>query len=501
MALQHEFYKFFWKDLQFFLLKSYQETYECGCFSVSQRRGIITCIPKEGKSKFYIKNWRPITLLNCDIKIASAALANRIKPILQDLISDTQKGFLKGRYIGECTRTILDILHRAEEEDIPGLLLLLDFEKAFDTVEWSFIQKTLQFFNFGDSFCHWVKTLYFDISSCVSNNGHCSDFFKLERGVRQGDPLSPYLFILVIELLSARIKLDPNINGIKFDNSEYLISQYADDSSLILDDSVQSLDQTLFLLDSFAECAGLRANLEKTQAIWIGARRGCGQVLLPDKPLLWNHAAKFKLLGISYNLAEEDITIGNFREKIENVKKLLNTWLYRDLTYIGKIVVIKTLALPVLIQILTVLPRPPVEIFKELESIFFQFVWGGKTDKIRRRVIYNQYEKGGLKMPHMDSFCSALKMTWIHKLLDPENHSQWKLILIDFIEKHGGDKFFSLPKFGIENIAKKLNSFWKDIFFTWANVRGDIQVEDYTDVLRQPLWLNPMIKVNQKLVF
>jgi hypothetical protein len=85
-----------------------------------------------------------------------------------------------------------------EEDDIPGLLVLLDFEKALDTVQWSFLYKTLQFFGFGESFCSRIKTFYNDISSCIINNGHGSDYFKLGRGVRQGDPLSLYLFILVL---------------------------------------------------------------------------------------------------------------------------------------------------------------------------------------------------------------------------------------------------------------------------------------------------------------
>jgi hypothetical protein len=85
-----------------------------------------------------------------------------------------------------------------EEDDIPGLLVLLDFEKALDTVQWSFLYKTLQFFGFGKSFCSWIKTFYNNISSCIINNGHGSDYFKLGRGVRQGDPLSLYLFILVL---------------------------------------------------------------------------------------------------------------------------------------------------------------------------------------------------------------------------------------------------------------------------------------------------------------
>jgi hypothetical protein len=138
-----EFYKFFWNDIKIPLVKCLNESLNNGKFSVSQRQGLITCIPKEGKPKHVLKNWRPITLLNVDFKIASACIANRIKPILRNIISETQKGFLKGRYIGECTRLIYDLIDKLEEDDIPGLLLLIDFEKAFDTVEWSFIEKKL----------------------------------------------------------------------------------------------------------------------------------------------------------------------------------------------------------------------------------------------------------------------------------------------------------------------------------------------------------------------
>jgi len=114
-------------------------------FSVSQKQEIITCIPKEETSICFLKNWQPVTLLNVDLKICSAAISNRMKPVLVDLISQTQKVFLKGRYSGECTRLIFDLIEQMEDDDIPGLLVLLDFEKAFDTVEWSFYIKLYNF--------------------------------------------------------------------------------------------------------------------------------------------------------------------------------------------------------------------------------------------------------------------------------------------------------------------------------------------------------------------
>ena len=109
--------------------------------SVTQRHGTITCIPKEGKDKQYIKNWRPITLLNTSYKIASACIADRLKLVLPSIINECQKGFLPGRYIGENIRLLYDVLVHTENSKIPGLLLLVDFEKAFDSIAWSFIKK------------------------------------------------------------------------------------------------------------------------------------------------------------------------------------------------------------------------------------------------------------------------------------------------------------------------------------------------------------------------
>lgn len=182
--------------------------------SVTQRQGVITCIPKEGKSKEFLKNWRPITLLNSTYKLASSCIAERIKSVLSHLISTDQTGFIPGRYIGENCRLIYDILHFTEENDIPDILLLIDFEKAFDSISWSFIYDTLKFFNFGESVIEWVITFYKDITSAITQNCSLSEFFNVQRGCRQGVPLSPYIFLLCAEILGVFVKKSKEIKGI-----------------------------------------------------------------------------------------------------------------------------------------------------------------------------------------------------------------------------------------------------------------------------------------------
>ena len=136
------FYKFFWVDLRSFLYDSYKYSFEHGELSDSQRRGLLTLIPKSGKDVRYLKSWRPVTLLATDYKILAKALATRLQKVISDIVSNDQVGYVKGRYIGENVRIIEDMMIYTSKNDIPGFMVLIDFEKAFDMVEWDFLFKT-----------------------------------------------------------------------------------------------------------------------------------------------------------------------------------------------------------------------------------------------------------------------------------------------------------------------------------------------------------------------
>jgi len=155
-----------------------------------------------------------------------------------------------------------------------GILLFIDFEKAFDTLEWSFIHGALRTFNFGPKIRKWVSILYIDIESGVMNAGFMTNYFKVSRGVRQGCPLSPFLFILAVEILAKKIRQDPNCKSIMLSNSqEVKLSQFADDTTLI-SDNTDSLRASLQVIDTFSEIPGLKLNKKKTKALWIGSSKG-----------------------------------------------------------------------------------------------------------------------------------------------------------------------------------------------------------------------------------
>ena len=133
-------------------------------------------IPKKRKDKSFLENWRPLSLLNVDYKITSKATAHGISKVLPTIVKEDQTGYVQGRYIGQNITLITDIVKVTEPESIPGLAIFIDFKKAFDTVDWNFLFRTLQAFNFGPCIQKWIRTFYTNCSSCFINNGFASEF-------------------------------------------------------------------------------------------------------------------------------------------------------------------------------------------------------------------------------------------------------------------------------------------------------------------------------------
>ena len=205
-----EFYRAFWHKL----------FYDYGELSNSRKEAFITLIEKKDKDKRHLSNWRPISLINVDVKIGSKTIAKRLENVLPNIIHHNQCAYVKGSTIFDAVRTIEDVMEFSERCNVKGKMICIDFKKAFDTVSRGFIFRTLSAFGFGPSFIQWIHTFYNNISSCVLNNGFSTQPFAVERGVRQGDPLSAFLFIMVLEILCISIRNNKDIHGIVVDNEE-----------------------------------------------------------------------------------------------------------------------------------------------------------------------------------------------------------------------------------------------------------------------------------------
>ena len=283
-----EFYKVFWGKLKFLVTRVLNYSCDTGKLPISLRQSIISCIPKGDKQRDLLKNWRPISLLSVLYKVMSAALVNRTKKVLDKLISDSQTGFIKGRYIGESIRLVYDIMNYCDTKYKTGLLMLIDFEKAFDSISWKFIYKVLEFFKFPVSYIKWIKLLNTSSVAAIIQVGVKSDFLKIERGCKQGDPIAPYLFILCAQIMCYMIKHNDNIKGIFIGKNEFKITQFADDTTLFLDGSQLSLQHALNTIEIFGSFSGLKINTSKTKLIWIGKKKHSGEKLNVQYQLDWN---------------------------------------------------------------------------------------------------------------------------------------------------------------------------------------------------------------------
>lgn len=201
---------------------------------------MVTLIPKKNKDKRFISNWQPISVLNVDYKIFAKALALRLANVIPLLINRNQTGFVPSRYIGDNIKNIHSIIDFLNKTGRDGLIVSLDFKAAFDSLDHPFLFGVLESCNVGEIFLSWIKTLYQSSQSCILNRGFSTGWFSFGMGIRQGCPLSPFLFILAVERLADAIRSNDQIRGIDLLSSHTKIQQFADDSTLFMKDEEQN---------------------------------------------------------------------------------------------------------------------------------------------------------------------------------------------------------------------------------------------------------------------
>ena len=221
------------------------------------------------------------------------------------------------------------------------------------------------------------------------------------------------------------------------------------------------------MLHDFYEVSGLRLNDTKTEAFWIGSNCGKDPIQFPGRNFKWPRN-KVKALGVWFSIDPEETAALNYNEKVDKVRNILSCWKYQRLTLFGKIAVLKSLVASQLVYILSPL-RTNEKAIKEVNKLFYTFLWNEKGDKIKRDIMINDYSNGGLKIIDIQSFNKFLKATWVKKYLDKENQGKWKLFLDKELQKYGGTLAFmsNLNKEDTTKLLNVSNCFISEILSIW----------------------------------
>ena len=479
------FYRAFWEEIKGIYQELIEEVWEVEILPITTRSSVLSTLFKTNDRQ-KLANYRPLSMTNLDYRILAGVFANRMQSVLDTIINQDQSAYIKGRYIGTSVRNILDIFDFCENGNLPGALLALDFEKAFDSLEHPFMLKTLKKINFGPNFIKWIKILYTEPIFKIKNNGWVSGNYYMKRGVRQGCSVSALIFILAVELLSTAIRNDKSINGIQVDNTEYKVMQYADDLTVCVKD-IKSVKNVINLINDFTKCAGPKLNMKKCRGIWLGTLKDLGFRLYNG--ILWT-GKPVKCLGIYIGHDTDKCNYLNWNKKLEQVEQELMKWHKRKISLYGKVYVIKTYAISKIIYPLTVLSVPNY-VATELKKLFYYYLWG-KRDRVKRSNVCQAKKHGGLNMLDVDNFILSLKASWVVKI--KYNPGKWQSIFKYYLRKIGfhTEYVWKMSFMSAENfpIIKHIPSFYQDVMLSFNKCKGikSLNLLNESEIAQLPLW-------------
>ena len=389
----------------------------------------IVLIPKKPDA-LTVGDYRPISLIHNIAKIFSKLLANRLAPLLNTLISKSQSAFIQKRCIQDNFLYVHNVVRRLHKQKKLALFLKLDIQKAFDTVNWGYLLEVLQTMGFGPRWREWISILFGSASSRALLNGRQGANIQHRRGVRQGDPLSPMLFILAIDPLQRILDLAARngiLSPIPLTTAKLRTSLYADDAAIFINPSREDLLAVKDILHAFGCASGLVTNLEKSSIHPIRCDNiDLDHVLQPFQGTRGTFPCRY--LGLQlHNRALQRIHVQPLIEKIRN---RLDEWKGSMLNRVGR--------LTLMTFVLSAMPTYHLSVFplatwarKRIDRIRRSFLWRGKAESngghclVAWPLVSKPKTLGGLGILNLDKFSCALRLRWLWKSWTTEDHP-WK---------------------------------------------------------------------------
>uniref|UniRef100_A0A8C5M2S8 Reverse transcriptase domain-containing protein n=1 Tax=Leptobrachium leishanense TaxID=445787 RepID=A0A8C5M2S8_9ANUR len=386
----------------------------------------MVVIPKEGKDPLSCASYRPISLLNSDIKLFASVLANRLHPLASLLVRRDQVGFIPGREARDGTIRTLNVLHLARHSETPTLLLSTDAEKAFDRVSWPFLFSTLRAMNLPVEFINWIAALYREPNARVRVNGVLSDSFRIQNGTRQGCPLSPLLFALSLEPLLESVRQNVKITGLEGTRETHKVSAYADDLIFYITNPLITLPEIVTEFQKYGALSNLKLNLEKSEVLNLTVQESTERHLRREHPFIWCNT-KMRYLGIWLTKQTQDLYRENFLLLWEALRRDLAAWKPLKISWFGKISILKMNVLPRLLYLFQTIPvYIPPAYFTMVQSDCSKFVWNNSRLRISFQTMTRPKGRGGLAVPDFRLYYRATHLLRIVEWTGGGRHALWQ---------------------------------------------------------------------------
>ncbi|OAY73430.1 LINE-1 reverse transcriptase [Ananas comosus] len=481
------FYQSFWDTLKDDIMNIFHEMFE-GTLNTGPIDYAYICLIPKKEAANRANDFRPISLTNGIHKILSKVLTNRLESIMGTLISDSQSAFLKGRNISDAFVTVRELFGWGSKLGMEGVGIKVDFEKAYDRTYWPFLFRIMEWWGFDRKWINWVKLCVCSAKVAVLVNGVPTNWIKTKRGLRQGDPLSPFLFLLIAECLTRLTDGAATKNLIcgigPSDDSRVHIIQFADDTFFFCEAKKRFMRNLIFLWKLFEWASGMRINKDKSEIFYLGSAEGkasrlahilgCKLGTLPTK-----------YLGLP--LTTRPPSKEDWRGIISKIQSRIDGWQAKLLSRGGRLVLVNAVLTNLPIHFLTVF-HTPNWVVKRIEVLRRDFFWKGNTGPpgkgclVAWKCVCRSKEEGGLGILDLASMNQALLVKWWWKLLTMPNPQWNKLIHALFYPRRRPLK---------EGRSFKPSSFWwkgvlgqKDIF-KWGLIFGP------TDGVGKPHFRHP----------
>ncbi|KAJ0533359.1 putative RNA-directed DNA polymerase [Helianthus annuus] len=482
-GINFKFIKKFWNALEGDFVRLFQHFFSAEQLNNGCMSSFLALIPKR-TDPGGLHEYRPISLIGCINKVVSKVLVNRLKAVIHRLISEEQTGFLAGRSILDGVVILNEIIPWLKRKKKEGMIFKVDIEKAYDSLSWDFLNSILCQMNFPAKWRNWVMSIVTSVRASVLVNGSPTQEFNCSRGLRQGDPLSPYLFVLAMEALTGVMKQACDIGvfkGLDLSQNGDPISHflYADDVIFMGEGSLNNLVVLKRLLRCFYLSSGLKVNLKKSSLYGIGLEDNQVQLLAN---MLGCKRGSFPFKHLGLQVGANMNLIKNWDPVVEIFQRRLSLWKARTLSFGGRLTLVCSVlnALPTYYFSLF---KAPMGVIKKLEKIRREFLWGSIEEKEKMKWVAwknmmtpKDLRGMGLGSLRVMNLAMLSKWWWRFKI---EKDSLWRKVIWEIHKNARVWNFIPLKS--------SITSPWKQIF----NIKEDFNAAgvDLESLFRgRPAW-------------